>query len=216
MKWIKRILKLIAYIIAFPIIYGIVALILSNITVNDTLKKTIANNSKTVYLVTNGVHLDVVIPKNNINPNLIKELVTTHDENYLAFGWGDENFFINTPTWGDLTFNNAFKAMFLKSSTLMHVTRYKQKTASWVKVNINEDQLNKLNTFILNSFKLESDSKILIPNVSYADNDNFYKAKGSYSCLKTCNSWTNIAFKSSGLKAAYWTPFDFGLLNKHN
>lgn len=217
MKWIKRILKLITYMIVFPIIYGITAIILSNITVNDTLKKTIANNSKSVYLVTNGVHLDIVIPKNNINSSLIKELVTTNDENYLAFGWGDENFFINTPNWGDLTFTNAFKAMFLKSSTLMHVTRYKQKKPTWVKVNINEQQLHKLNTFIYKSFKLDSNNaKILIPNVSYADNDNFYKAHGSYSCLKTCNSWTNIAFKNSGLKAAYWTPFDFGLLNKYN
>lgn len=215
MKWIKRILKLIAYILAFPIIYGIVAIILSYVTVNDNHIVS-TNNSKTIYLATNGVHLDVVIPKNNINPELIKELITYNNEDYLAFGWGDENFFINTPTWGDLTFSNAFKAMFLKSSTLMHITRYKQKTATWVKVNISEDQLNKLNAFILNSFKLESNSKILIPNVSYADNDNFYKAKGSYSCLKTCNSWTNIAFKSSGLKAAYWTPFDFGLLNKYD
>jgi len=216
MKWLKRFFKLIVYILAFPILYSIIAIILSNITVNDNIK-TNSFSSKAIYLSTNGVHLDIVIPKKNISPFLIKHLVTFKDEDYLAFGWGDENFFINTPTWGDLTFSNAFKAMFLRSSTLIHVTRYKQKKSTWVKVNLNKHQLHKLNTFISKSFKLDnSGTKVLIPDVSYADNDNFYKTHGSYSCLKTCNSWTNIAFKNSGLKAAYWTPFDFGLLNKHH
>ncbi|MBL4888255.1 MAG: DUF2459 domain-containing protein, partial [Flavobacteriaceae bacterium] len=46
-------------------------------------------------------------------------------------------------------------------------------------------------------------------------NDDFYKANGSFSCLKTCNSWANSAFKESGLKSCFWTPFDFGLINKY-
>ncbi|REG87882.1 uncharacterized protein DUF2459 [Winogradskyella sediminis] len=57
--------------------------------------------------------------------------------------------------------------------------------------------------------------KIILENQGYSSIDDFYKAKGSYSCFKTCNSWVNSAFKESGLKSCLWTPFDFGLMNKY-
>lgn len=56
----------------------------------------------------------------------------------------------------------------------------------------------------------------VLPDASYTTIDNFYKAKGSYSCFNSCNSWVNRGFKRFGLRACLWTPFDFGLLNKHN
>ena len=58
-------------------------------------------------------------------------------------------------------------------------------------------------------------TKIILKNKGYTSNDDFYKAKGNYSCFKTCNSWVNTGFKESGLTSCLWTPFDFGLLNKY-
>ncbi|RKN03977.1 DUF2459 domain-containing protein, partial [Aquimarina sp. AD1] len=152
----------------------------------------------------------------DIDSMLLSGIKYENLEKYISFGWGDENFYINTPTWGDLTFNNAFKAMFLKSTTLMHVTRYKQKHSDWVEIKINEIELQKLNTYLLNTFERnEKGMKILLKNKGYSSKDDFYKSKGSYSCFKTCNSWVNTGFKESGLKSCLWTPFDFGLLNKY-
>jgi len=31
---------------------------------------------------------------------------------WLAFGWGDKGFYLNTPTWADLKFSTAVKAAF--------------------------------------------------------------------------------------------------------
>ena len=132
---------------------------------------------------------------------------------FVAFGWGDSDFYLNTPTWSDLTFKTAVKALFLKSSTLMHVSRFKNTDHDWVKVSVNDNQLKKLNSYLEDSFQKDhKNQKQLIPNASYFSNDRFYKANGSYSVLKTCNTWVNQAFKESGLPACYWTPFDFGLL----
>ena len=123
---------------------------------------------------------------------------------------------MNTPTWNDLTFGNAFKAMFLKSPTLIHLTKYKQIRKYWTKVILSESELKKLNQFISESFKKDvSGNKIIIANSGYSINDDFYKANGSFSCFKTCNSWVNKAFKESDLKSCLWTPFDFGLINKY-
>ena len=40
----------------------------------------------------------------------------------LALGWGDKGFYLNTPTWDDLTFSTAFKAMFGLSTSALHTT----------------------------------------------------------------------------------------------
>ncbi|MBQ4804158.1 DUF2459 domain-containing protein [Aquimarina sp. MMG015] len=214
MKIVKKLLKWLLFILLIPISYLIISLILSAITINS---KTSNNDlSKSIYLSTNGVHLDIILPEKDIDSMLLSGIKYENLEKYISFGWGDENFYINTLTWGDLTFNNAFKAMFLKSSTLMHVTRYKQKHSDWVEIKINEIELQKLNTYLLNTFERnEKGMKILLKNKGYSSKDDFYKSKGSYSCFKTCNSWVNTGFKESGLKSCLWTPFDFGLLNKY-
>ena len=214
MKIVKKIMKWILYFLLIPIAYLIISLILSSITVGRTVSN--ESSEKVIYLNTNGVHLDIVIPIENIDSLVLSEIKHSRNEKYLSFGWGDENFYINTPTWGDLTFNNAFSAMFLKSSTLMHGTRYKNERSDWIEIKVTQSELQKLNRYLLNTFEIdENGMKIILENKGYSSIDDFYKSKGSYSCFKTCNSWVNIAFKESGLTSCVWTPFDFGLMNKY-
>lgn len=137
-------------------------------------------------------------------------------DTHLAFGWGDEKFYINRPTWNDLTFNNAFRALFLKSTTLLHVTRYQQKNSGWVEIKVSNTELQKMNAYLFDTFDTnEIGMKIGLENKGYSSKDDFYKAKGSYSCFKTCDSWLNTGLKESGLKSCLWTPFDFAVLKKY-
>jgi len=214
MKILRKILKWFVYFLFIPIIYLIISLLLTFITINRT--EFIVENKKEIYLSTNGVHLEIIIPIDDLNNELKEGIEFSLDEKYFSFGWGDENFYLNTPTWGDLTFKNAFRALFLKSSTLIHLTRSKQVKNSWTKVIIRESELKKLNQFISKSFKKdENGNKIIIANSGYSVNDDFYKANGNFSCFNTCNTWVNKAFKESNLKSCLWTPFDFGLINKY-
>lgn len=209
---IKPISKLILFspLVAL-LLYVLVALILSSIQIDSECADEKLNR---VYLSTNGVHLDIVIPINKLTDNLKKDLKVNKQSQFLSFGWGDENFYLNTPTWGDLTVKNGFGALFLKSTTLMHVTQYRQQQNNWVLVKVSNKQLIKLQNEILNSFLYnENNQKQVLPEAGYTKNDNFYSANGSYSCFNTCNTWANSCFKKSGLNSCIWTPFDFGLLN---
>lgn len=210
----KRIIKWFLFLLIIPFLYWVISLTLSAITIQRKIKNQVFE--KTIFLSTNGIHLDIVIPKSNLNGALVSGLYTLPSDEYLAFGWGDENFYIHTPTWGDLTFKNAFKAVFLKSSTLMHVTRYNSKGSDWIEIKISESELEKLNQYLQSSFKTnQSPLKLKLENQGYTATDDFYKAKGSYSFFNTCNSWVNRGFKKSGLKSCLWTPFDFGLIKKY-
>ncbi len=213
MKIIKTCIKWLFYFLLIPVFYLLVSLLLSIITVNNN--ENIAADNE-VYLNTNGIHLGIIIPIELMDSTLQKGLKFNSADKYLSFGWGDKNFYLNTPTWGDLTVKNAFNATFLNSETLIHLTRYKSKQEDWVKVELSEAQLKKLNEYILTYFKEDHNGdKIFLKGKGYTTYDDFYEAHGNYSCFKTCNSWVNSALKESDLKACYWTPFDFSVLNKY-
>ena len=214
MKIFKRILKYLLIIILLPISYILIALILSYIPVNTEQ----SNDNKTheIFLSTNGVHIDIILAKGDIDNIMLNMINETNKYQYYAFGWGDENFYLNTPTWADLTFSKAFSAMFLKSSTLIHLTRYYNKRTNWVSIKISDKELEALNKYIYNSFVLnEQEGFKLVLSQGYSTRDKFYKANGSYSIFYTCNSWANDGLKQSGIKSCVWTPFDFPLINKH-
>ena len=208
----KRLLKGILFLISLPVLYFLMAWICSNIEVGE---KSSAEDAY-VYLNTNGVHLDIIIPKVYLSEDLLTGMKGIPSTSYYAFGWGDRDFYLNTPEWKDLKLSTAFSAMFLKSPTLMHVSRYRNSYSDWAKIPISLIQLEKLNAYILESFALsESGDKIHLEGKGYAWNDDFYEAKGNYSCFNTCNSWVNGALKKSKIKACLWTPFDFSLMEIH-
>ncbi|MDD2549362.1 MAG: DUF2459 domain-containing protein [Bacteroidales bacterium] len=214
MKIVRKIVKWILYFLLIPVLYILISLILTVITIDRKADGKVSD--KSIYLSTNGVHLYIVLPKKDLDSLLLSGIKHNATDNFLSFGWGDENFYMNTPAWGDLTFNNAFRALFLKSTTLIHITRHKQKYSDWVEIKLNEHELQKLNAYLLNTFETDKNGTKAIPKIKgYSSTDDFYKANGSYSCFKTCNSWVNTGFKESGLKSCLWTPFDFGLLYKY-
>lgn len=210
----KFIYALLFICIGVPLIYFLIALLLSAITVNTNQVSNTQNKTNTIYLSSNGVHLDIVLPANSITPDLRQGLIG--EASYYAFGWGDENFYLNTPTWADLTFKNGFSALLLNSSSLMHVTRFTEAQPDWVAVSVSPEQLQHINQHVLASFQTDSmGTKAHLPNAGYTPTDDFYKAHGSYTLAYTCNTWVNDIFKKSGLTASYWTPFDKGLLKKY-
>lgn len=214
MKILRKLFKYVLCFLLIPITYIVISFILSSITIDRN--KTAEPPDKTIYLASNGVHLDIVISKEDLDSILLSDLHYKPNEKFLAFGWGDEEFYLNTPTWDDLTLKTAIKAVFLKGPSLIHVTRYQNKQNHWIKIKITESELSKLNTYLYNTFTLDkTGQKILLKNQGYTSRDDFYKAKGSFSFYKTCNSWVNTGFNRSGLKSCLWTPFDFGLMNKY-
>jgi len=153
------------------------------------------------------------LPVKNIDTEFLKMLEILPQTKYVAFGWGDKQFYINTPEWKDLTIKTAFKALFLKSETAMHVTCYRNSFARWRKIKLCSSQLDSLNGYIEKSFQKNTNGSLQKIAVSgYNETDAFYAAKGSFSLFKTCNIWVNKALKVSGVETSVWSPFDLGVL----
>jgi uncharacterized protein (TIGR02117 family) len=208
---LKIFLKTIFILFLIPSGYLIISLILTYIPTKEITRYDSKN--KVLYLKSNGVHVDYILPYNSLSIKLRKLTSNESDSSYVAFGWGDRNFYLNTPTWGDLSFKTAFKALFWKSETLLHLTIYNSKEASWKKIPISENQEKIIKNYIFQTLaKRNCTFNQHIVAVGYANNNLFYPAKGSYSCLYTCNSWINSGLKKAGLKTSIWTPFHFKLV----
>lgn len=177
------------------------------------------------FIKTNGVHTDIVIPVKSAYIDWETKFPTKNtlsqrvDYKYIAVGWGDKGFYLDTPEWSDLKFSTAFKAAFWLGDAAIHTTYYDD-----IKVNndtksfsMTERQYKSLIKFIDDSMKKDKNGDYIHiqTDAVYGKNDAFYEAKGSYSFLYTCNTWANNALKKAGQKTAFWTLTDFGIFQHY-
>lgn len=221
-KIFKIIWKVLLGIIAFTLLYVLSACLLSRISV---AKEPGTAADVAIYIYTNGVHTDIVLPvKNELyswSKNIRFENTISKDttEKYIAFGWGDKGFYLNTPAWAQLKFSVAFKAAFALSTSAIHATFYKslQENADCKRILISNKQYTRLIKYVQSSFKLDSTNNVIHikTTANYNNYDAFYEAKGKYNIFCTCNTWANNALKACGQKACLWTPFDTGIFEQY-
>ena len=223
-KTLKRLLLGVGFSLALLAIYALAIFGLSNIETSPVVKSA-DSTFYTIYILSNGVHTDIVVPTSSSLINWSEYIPyentssKTPELGLLAFGWGDKGFYLNTPTWADLTFSTAFKAATGLSTSAMHCTYYKslKKSDNCIPLNISPSQYQQLISYILESFLLDANSKpVHIPNNYYGTNDAFYEGVGTYSLFYTCNTWANQALKAADQKACLWTLFDFSILKHYS
>ena len=212
-RFFRYLLRVFIGLVSAIVLYLAFAYVFSIIPVHKNFKD--AADGIDVYLFTNGVHTDIVLPVHSQYHNWAGEfasnaiLYTGADVNYVAFGWGDKGFYLNTPEWSDLTFGTAFKAVFGLGGSAVHVTFYSLMTPGkhCKKLTLNKDQFSRLCSYIAGSFKTDEQGNfMLIPNAGYDFNDCFYEARGRYNLFFTCNTWVNRGLKHAGpFSRAYFT-----------
>ncbi len=216
-KSILRFTRDIVFALAlFIVFYFLFAFALTWIPANMFSKQ--PEKGITIYIKSNGVHTDLLLPTTNKLYDWTEKIIvddfpmSTGDYKWTSFGWGDKGFYLHTPDWADLKFSTAFNAMFLLSTTAMHISLHetvKENTLT-KKITLTEDQYLVLCDYVLKSFQRNEDGTLIrIDAYHYKGvNDNFYEAEGKYHLFHTCNNWANSGLKTAGVKTAYWAPFD--------
>ena len=79
-----------------------------------------------IFVRTNGVHADIVLPASAAGLDLYR-LVPPADVReprraggWVTFGWGQREFYLETPRWADLTVENAIRSV-IGGEALMHI-----------------------------------------------------------------------------------------------
>lgn len=223
----KRIFKFIGKmtltIIGLILLYFLAVIVLPLITISQ---EDITTEDVEIHILTNGVHTDIVVPVTTSQMDWSEKINYSNAEDadstfgYLAMGWGDKGFYLQTPTWGELKFSVAFNAAFGLSSSAIHATYYQtmEESERCKKMVLSAEQYDRLIVYITDSFKSEdNDSFIHIDtDVTYGKTDAFYEAHGKYNFFKTCNTWANNALAACGQKCCFWTARDKGIFSKYD
>lgn len=205
--------RLLALLLAPVGLYFATAGILSHVPVNADWRE--PADGVTIYLASNGVHTGLVVPtiaagvdwRARVRASDLPD--PSRAGRWLLFGWGDRDFYLNTPTWADIRPATAVSALVGSGQTLVHVDHLDDfyADADMRPLRLQADEYRRLASFIAASF---ADARAVTPG--YGARDVFYAGAGRYSLVRTCNVWTGDALKAAGVRTALWSPFADGIM----
>lgn len=176
-----------------------------------------AESGVRIYVVDNGIHTDLVFPVAATGADWWADLVRPEHfadpgataATHVAFGWGDRDFYLNTPTWWDVNPLRIGKAATGVGATVMHVERVAEpRPGPDVRsIMLRPEEYARLAAFVRASF-----GAARAPVRGYGNADAFYEGLGRYSLFNTCNNWTGAALRSAGVRMGAWTPFPWGVM----
>lgn len=167
------------------------------------------------YVVSNGVHTDLVLPLKSggtdwtevFPPNRFPAFPA--DSEFVAIGWGDRDFYLHTPRWRDLTPGRAIGALSGRGRTLLHVTWLRRQDLgrrTW-KLPLDGQQAAALAEHVRQTLASDAAGRAVPVAGHYGPTDAFFEARGAYDLFTTCNTWTGDALRRAGAPVSPWTPF---------
>jgi uncharacterized protein (TIGR02117 family) len=207
-------------LLAVPILYFLAALVLGAIPANRGWHE--AKAGVTIFVRTNGVHTWILVPK--VTPEMDwRPLVPgAHlkdprwgNGDYVALGYGNRTFYLETPTWGDLTMKNAFLAAFGRGRSLMHADHdhHPQAGEDQRPITLTHEEYRRLVDFAKGSFQYDAQGRTMpLIGRGYGASDMFYEAVGPYNAFYTCNGWTGRALREAGVRVGLWTPLSQSIM----
>jgi uncharacterized protein (TIGR02117 family) len=178
-----------------------------------------AKRGVVVFVETNGIHTGIVVPVSAAGMDCRDLVKAEHlgDPRYagthLAFGWGERQFYLNTPTWADLSVSTVARSAIGSDETLVHVAHLPPPIpdARVRTLILSEAEYRRLSAYIRASFRLDPEGRSQ-PVKGYGPADAFYEGRGHYDALKTCNAWTGNALRHAGVRIGAWTPFSWSVM----
>lgn len=219
----KRALKilgtLLAALLAPILLYLVAAALLGAIPANAGWRE--AKSGIRIMVRTNGVHTWIMVPI--VTPEMDwRPLVPAADlrdprygGDYVALGYGNREFYLDTPTWADLSVKTAFLALFGRGSSLVHADHDTdpRPDPDQRPIILDHDQYLRLVAFMRASFRRDSAGRTIpLRGRGYGPSDMFYEGLGHYDAVHDCNDWTGRALRAAGVRTGLWTPFSQSIM----
>jgi len=208
--------RLLLALAALPLIYLAAALVGALFPVNAAWTEPEAG--QTIYLVSNGVHIDLILPAVaqglDWRPILPTSDVARPDPaaQWIAFGMGEKEVYLETPRWRDIRPATIWAAV-AGGERVMHVEWVRDPAWQARAIRLRPEEYRRLWAAIRAGFVLGADGRPKrIDHPGYGPADAFYEGIGHASAVNTCNVWTTDRLRIAGVRTSLWTPFAQGTL----
>ncbi|MFC5742329.1 TIGR02117 family protein [Dyella tabacisoli] len=218
---LRRVYKWIGWLFAAPLIliagYLLAAFGLLLVPANRDAP---VAHSVDAYIVSNGVHTDFVFPARSTQMDWTNVFAAEHFTampaalDFIAIGWGDREFYLNTPNWSDLTAGRAFNALLGRDRSLLHVEYLSaaELQTDVYRLPLSQAQYASLIHYVLDTTRRDTSGGVNVTDAHYGRHDAFFEANGSYHLFNTCNTWIGRGLLKAGVKVSRWTPLDANVL----
>ena len=216
----RRVARAALLLLALPALYLAAALIGGLVPANAGWRE--AKEGVTIFVRTNGVHTWIMVPK--VTPEMDWRPYVPGEHlrdprwgagDHVAFGYGNRTFYLETPTWGDLTMKNALLAAFGQGRSLMHADHDHQPRPNDYQhpITLSRDEYRRLVAYLRAGFQRDAQGRTMpVIGRGYRGSDMFYEAVGPYNAFYTCNEWTGEALRTAGVRMGVWTPFSASVM----
>lgn len=170
-----------------------------------------------ILIETNGVHTAIVMPlvtpAKDWRADFPASDIAAPDRPYshVSVSWGEREFYLNTPTWADLSAATVLRIVTTGGQGLLHVAHYVRPTP--------DATIRPLRISAADYARLVDQIEAQLPPAGtrrtypgYGDYDIFYEAPGKYTPFNTCNTWTGDILAGAGIRVGAWTPFAGGVM----
>ena len=205
-RWVTRVVAVLLILLSG---YGAAGLIGGAIPANRGWRA--PAEGVTIFVETNGIHTGLVLPKIAAGVDW-RDLARARDladpryaaYPYIAVGWGDRAFYLETPTWGDVRPGTVLAAAIGSQHTLLHLDHIPRPRPADDEraVVLRPEEYRRLAAFVRAGVRPGGHAYR-----GYDAYDAFYDATGRYSAVRTCNAWVGEALRTAGVRVGRWTPF---------
>lgn len=171
----------------------------------------------TVYLRSNGIHVDLVMPATAQGLDWRPYFPTRHfrdppsEPRWFGFGAGERRVYLETPTWWDISPRTLWAAL-AGGERVMHVDRTAHPGPNLRAIRLRPEEYRRLWAAVRAQFVLDGNGRPKrLDHRGYGRNDAFYEGHGTASAINTCNNWIADRLRLAGVKVGLWTPFTAGL-----
>ncbi|HYM32932.1 MAG TPA: DUF2459 domain-containing protein [Candidatus Cybelea sp.] len=166
-------------------------------------------------VVANWFHADLIFPVAGEGYDWRDVFGLPSDARYVALGWGDRRFYLETPRLGDLKLSTALLALSGLDDAVVHVT--------WLAdlpdgpdvhgISATPEQAAILAHYAARALVLGADGRPdAVPDRAYGSADAFYPATGHWSPFLTCNEWLARGLREARIRTGRWAPFADGIV----
>ncbi|MEM8725866.1 MAG: TIGR02117 family protein [Pseudomonadota bacterium] len=170
----------------------------------------------TILVGHNGIHTEIIMPITTEAVDWRAHFPMTdiddssRDYTHVGVSWGERSFFLETPTWADLSLLTAIGAL-TGGDGLIHAAYYVRPApaADFRELTIRPEEYRKLIDQVTRDLVPPEDRKTY---GGYSTHDVFYDARGTYHLGNTCNQWTSDRLSAAGIETGLWTPLPGGVM----